>query len=582
MRSLHPVSTSLAVLTALLVGCAPRLPEPVPIEHAVALDQNWSAESADWFHHASQGTATLPVPYDWFRALEQPTLSLVGEPPLLRDPGYLARMGFLASRTSERNPDGLPVGFARDPAYVDPITKEPMVAIGFTCAACHTGQLEYRGTAVRIEGGPAVTDLGKFRKALALAILYTRYVPGRFGRFADRVLGSSSTPDAKAELENRLERVVAAIKAAIATSQEKDDEGFTRLDAINRIGNLVFGAELEAKNIVPLTAPVNYPHIWDAPWLDWVQYNGSIHQPMVRNAGEALGVGAAVNLHPGPDLYASAVQIGTLYEIEHRLAGAAPFGGLRAPRWPEDVFGPIDRARATRGAALYDELCKGCHLPPLDSPEMDPATSTHWTPPNAAGERYLKVRMVDISYVGTDPEQAKGMRDRTVDTGALGMGVMPFGDALAAVVQHTVDRWYDTQQPPVPPERRARMNGNRPNLVRAELQYKARPLDGIWATPPYLHNGSVPNLHALLGPAADRPERFYLGSRQFDPVRVGYDDRPLPGGFELDTSARGNSNAGHEFRDGPRGNGVIGRALSDDERWALVEYLKTLTTPTTP
>ena len=52
------------------------------------------------------------------------------------------------------------------------------------------------------------------------------------------------------------------------------------------------------------------------------------------------------------------------------------------------------------------------------------------------------------------------------------------------------------------------MNGYRPVGVRAPLQYKVRPLNGIWATPPYLHNGSVPTLYALLSPVEERPKKF--------------------------------------------------------------------------
>jgi hypothetical protein len=112
--------------------------------------------------------------------------------------------------------------------------------------------------------------------------------------------------------------------------------------------------------------------------------------------------------------------------------------------------------------------------------------------------------------------------------------------------------------------------------VRALLSYKVRPLNGIWATPPYLHNGSVPNLYALLSPVAERPKKFYLGNREYDPVNVGYRMDAFPGGFEFDTSKRGNSNSGHEFVTGTSDAGVIGRYLSPDERLALIEYLKTL------
>jgi hypothetical protein len=120
------------------------------------------------------------------------------------------------------------------------------------------------------------------------------------------------------------------------------------------------------------------------------------------------------------------------------------------------------------------------------------------------------------------------------------------------------------------------MNGNRGDRVQALLAYRARPLDGIWATPPFLHNGSVPNLYDLLSPVSERAKTFYLGSREFDPQNVGFDHTPLAGGFQLDTSIPGNWNTGHEFNNGTKGKGVIGRYLEPEERRALIEYLKTL------
>ena len=91
-------------------------------------------------------------------------------------------------------------------------------------------------------------------------------------------------------------------------------------------------------------------------------------------------------------------------------------------------------------------------------------------------------------------------------------------------------------------------------------------VNGVWATAPFLHNGSVPTLYDLLLPAAARPRTFTAGWREFDPVRVGFRTDPFPCGFVFDTSLPGNSNAGHEY----------GGGLTDAERWALVEYLKSL------
>lgn len=121
------------------------------------------------------------------------------------------------------------------------------------------------------------------------------------------------------------------------------------------------------------------------------------------------------------------------------------------------------------------------------------------------------------------------------------------------------------------------LNGYREFPIPAEPHdsYKAAPRDGVWATPPFMHNGSVPNLYEMLLPAGQRSKIFHIG-REFGPVRVGLDTSARPGAFLFDTSLPGNSNAGHSFQDGPRGNGVIGPLLTDRQRWALVEYLKSI------
>lgn len=117
-------------------------------------------------------------------------------------------------------------------------------------------------------------------------------------------------------------------------------------------------------------------------------------------------------------------------------------------------------------------------------------------------------------------------------------------------------------------------------IVVMELRaYKARPLDGVWATPPYLHNGSVPTVYQLLSPQSERDQRFYRGNVEYDPRHLGYRTQAFEGGFLLDTRISGNHNSGHEFRAGPRGHGVIGRQLQPEERWALIEYLKVLGSP---
>jgi hypothetical protein len=556
------------------------------------LDQNWTEEQRRRYHHQSQGTLTIPVPASWFLALQQP--DLLPTAGLFSDPAYLDRFGFIPSPRDQYNPDGLPIGFARTRGS-DPRTGAPIDGIGFTCAACHTGRLEYQGASMLVDGGPAMIDLKEFGTKLALALGETFISPTRFTRFARRVLGSNYSRAARHQLHGQVGRFV---KAGLGELQNRHEgsvtEGFGRLDALNRIGNTVFGAGMGIPaNNAATSAPVAFPHIWDTHWFTWVQYNSSIEQPMVRNAGEAMGVSAIVNYEgPATPRYTSTIPMNHLHDpIEQSLAGAtAPhagrrFTGLTSPQWPENVLGRIDRSLAAQGAELYADRCQGCHLP---APGTDAFwASNRWVQPDGSPNRLLNLAEIPIATVGTDPAQAQGMATRTVQIPlSLGMpqamlirtegrnGVYAFGPALGEVVERVVYRWYDANN--IPADQRLRMNGYRENGIQAPLSYKARPLNGIWATPPFLHNGSVPNIWALLSPYAERPARFRLGTRQYDPARLGYANG---GDFELDTRAAGNRNSGHLFDTRTAGNagvGIIGRPLSEQERRALIEFLKTI------
>jgi len=567
------------------------LPKYSPVANVVWLNQNWTTEQRDWFHHADQGTLTFGIPYEWFIALEQPALPFTTH-GLLSDPEYLDRYGFIPSNKNPGEPE-LPIGFAHGGPILDskglpwknPRTNKDATAVGLTCAACHTGRFTYKNTAVLIDGGPALLNLEAFQEGVAVSLLSTWYLPWRFDRFADRVLGPGAGNEAKSDLRRQMHPVVSQvwniIKLTKKVKRENVEEGYARLDALNRIGNAVFAIDLEnSANFVGTSAPVHFPRIWDASWFEWVQYNGSIQQPMTRNAGEALGVFAQVNLTGGKsELFSSSVQVKTLFDIEQLLAGTYPpdaqsgFRGLASPKWPA-ILPPINADLAAKGADLYKNLCQGCHMAPVTDAEF--WTSARWMPPNSVGERYLNLEQVNIEHIGTDPAQAEDMKNRRVVTPpSLGITSDQFGVALGQVVDMTVNHWYDSQRPSTAEALREQMNGNRPSGVRALRSYKVHPLNGIWATPPYLHNGSVPNLYALLSPVEERPKKFYLGNREYDPVNVGYLVDKFPGGFAFDTTIRGNSNAGHEFTDNPNKAGVIGRQLTPDERRALIEYLKT-------
>jgi mono/diheme cytochrome c family protein len=470
----------------------------------------------------------------------------------------------------------------------NPTNKKDMTGVGLTCAACHTGRFTYKDTAVIVNGGPALTDLFKLKQGMGVALVLTRFVPGRFSRFADRILGPDSTADERETLKYQLDQVLNQYKQVKgleqAVASQSIEEGYGRLDALNRIGNQVFSQDLNRpENYRGSSAPVHYPRIWNTPWFDWVQYNGSIMQPMVRNAGEALGVSAEFNLtDPSKGLFKSSVQVKTLHEMEQMIAGDPPsaekgFSGLTSPKWPGDILPPIDQKLALQGAELYRAHCQECHRPPVSDKAFFDFNNKAWWTTNQAGQPILKIENVPISHVGTDSAQAADMKARTVALPSnLGIDETGFGLALGQVVVKTFDYIFDQQKPPLSDKEKDDINGNMPNNIRGELAYKVRPLNGIWATPPYLHNGSVPTIDALLGAPKDRPAKFYLGNREYDPVKLGYKTDKLSHGFEFDTSIRGNSNRGHEFSDDKGAPGVIGPALAPDQRKALIEYLKTL------
>jgi mono/diheme cytochrome c family protein len=148
----------------------------------------------------------------------------------------------------------------------------------------------------------------------------------------------------------------------------------------------------------------------------------------------------------------------------------------------------------------------------------------------------------------------------------------------------TRERYY-AEHHFTPPQRACFEGFDMLDVPQVVTGYKPRPLEGVWATPPFLHNGSVPNLYDLLSPGYERPRGFWLARRDFDPVKVGYmtDRLSSSGGFWFDTRQPGNANTGHEFRAGYVAYdeqhpvvqyGVIGPELSVQDRFDLIEYLK--------
>jgi len=181
---------------------------------------------------------------------------------------------------------------------------------------------------------------------------------------------------------------------------------------------------------------------------------------------------------------------------------------------------PIDQELAKKGAPLYKQYCADCH--------------------GISGSDFsgrFVGRVVALNSIGTDPYRLHSFTPEL----AANLGT-PY-----AGTEYRFKHFKKT------------------------FGYANAPMDGMWLRAPYLHNGSVPTLWDLLQPADRRPASFWRGNDRYDPVELGFvDDVAEENGrnfFLYDTSIPGNGNGGHE-------GAAYGTELPDDQKWALIEYLK--------
>jgi hypothetical protein len=508
----------------------------------VTIDQNVDQETLHRYHYTDQGTRLIPAA--WLDALVDQNGQRV------MDPEALSRLGFLFDGVKDdaRNPYGWPIGFT----VSDPKTTGGIPIAGLSCAACHTGQIEYKGTAVRIEGGQSMIDLSGWAQNILGAVAVLARDPARLAQFRADAVKAGYPAD---RIDQDLEAAVEAIKSLGGGPSFYEVHtvaaGRGRYDAVQAIGNQVFGGDLGVpSNSYSLDAPVNYPQLWDIWRLTWLQFNGFLPPNSTsRNIGEALGVRAQTHivdrrtgkLNPEPLRWQTSVQLDNILWIEKTLQS------LKAPHWPAEVLGPIDQAKAERGHELFAANCAHCH-------QIRELPNGLWD-----------VIVVPLREIGTDPGQAMHWAGRTYDAGKLGLSKQAKAHQLDVAINAIRKQLYVDYKTPA--------DEQEPDVhFAAPCGYKARPLIGVWATPPFLHNGSVRTVFDLLSDT--RPGRFRFGSREYDPVHLGYTEDDGPDSLILETSIAGNHNTGHWWTDDTKRPGRIGRKLTDDEKYALIEYLK--------
>ena len=596
-RSKAAQAVALAAMILLPVQAGVRASAQDPERHPHFLQQSWTPPERAWFYTASQGSQIMP--YAWFMSLESPD----GGTLFVAD--GLTRFGYLPNPyDGERGAirSGLPIGFAKD-------VDDRGEWIGMTCAACHVNRVELRGQSILVDGGPANADMFAFIEELGRAIALTTDDPARFDRFARRVIppelsGHAAGPSEadRRRLRTSLARFAADFSVYVEASRAAVPWGPARLDAFGMIFNRATGMDLrDSHNIARPDAPVSYPFLWDTSWHDRVQWNGSAPNRLAverlgRNVGEVLGVFARADIREPtlpPLWFETSADRVNLLRIENQL------GALTAPAWP-DRIAPRTEAQnqdAAAGKTHYDRYCVSCHAIA-----------------SAGANRDQAVTLTPLAEIGTDPKMATNALSRRARTGILEGVRMPFlattpplaaetsslelvAAIVAGAILAPIDRGPDLSGVRADQavildrllKRGAAALESRNALLddvstsggkglvadfldarrnRDLLVYKARPLDGIWATGPFLHNGSVPNLYELLLPSDRRSKTFRVGSRELDEARIGF--RSDIGPFLFDTALPGNANTGHE------GPAYGTERLDDVQRRQLLEYLRSL------
>jgi hypothetical protein len=536
----------------------------------VELNQGWSKDEIAFYYHASEGTFLAPLEF----ALQLPN----PKEPDAKFLDTLARYGFIEDKEGPINSHRLPVGLAEDSR---PKAFGDRSYLGMTCAACHTRELTFRkpnGDSDQTEyrlpvyAGPSLIDLPSFLNDFYGAFEAILEDDALAKVFAKGVLGHDPEDRELDALRKEVKELITPVllwrKMVEEAKVPVAKFGPGNLNALTQ-GNLngaglvkwMLQKGVELPPTPPPTVPrfegtVNFPPLWYAFNDDWAQWFVKIHHSGTRNWIQAVASSAIRPPKMVEGLGAKAIIATVNFDNIERIQSSLE--RLRTPKWPEQVFGELDAKRIAKGRVLYERSCAECH-------DRQPLA------PNELGIILNQRRAYDV---GTDPtayqQFAEDGERRAAGLAALSEKILLARRAqlLERVDEAEADNYAKLD---------SRGRPNRWGLAVDEYASRpemrdwptsgapcwAPPLDGVFASSPYFHNGSVRTLWEVLLAPEERAAKFHTGTTEFDAHDVGLRDE---GDFEFDTGELGKSNRGHAF----------GVTWSKEEKLDVLEYLKSI------
>ena len=587
----------------LLASCLKSVPSHINQFEDLTYDRSYSNGITEFekrsYYNTSQGIYYLP--YDVIASMSRPSDSefrLYNE-LFFKDP---ERLGLIPSPYRESDP---PIGItvSSDPEFV------PM--FGVSCATCHTSTITNdKKMAFLVDGSGSKFAIDRLIKQMVTSMVLTMADPVEFGKFYDRYrkrVKIAEYPSSSYEfdlvidtktynsLKNSLKNDNPDLVEQLASFENQTIIELGGVDVPTTLGHAVyprkenldtrvkmfvymtkrltwFLKQAEYAKTDPRIAPsglgrgdpwsstknmyadlfahqppenwptvssgaIDTPYIWKYDDAKWIFATGTTNSMIERNFAQAIALLSDFN----PETYESTVTLGKLEMIQGFTRKFQP------PVWPEHILGPIDHRMAALGKDLFKKQCLSCHNPKRDT----------FSGPGSIEYNYLDVG-TDDAYYNAQIEKFYGKKfidDVLTDVMHKVKTTAAQNEGIANLPAFEVGRTNVVWKQP---------NGNR--LV-------AKPLWGVWATAPYLHNGSVLNIRDLLNNPEYRLTAFHVGSIEYDAKNMGFQNKQTAYSSLLETNCRdclGNSNAGHNYSTN----------LSDYEKDQIIEFLKTYTVDT--